>query len=323
MGTDKRYRLSEICREIEVEYDGPDIEIDGIDTLGGAVSGKLSFFNSQKYASDLSSTRASAVLLEEKYRSMLPDGVIALVTDEPYLKLALATSFFAHEISAREYSPSTGEGCDISSTARFGEGVELGDGVVVMAGAYIGDGCRIGDGSIIHPNVTIYHHCRLGDRCIVHSGTVIGSDGYGFAHTADGRHIKIHQLGAVVVGDDVEIGSNTTIDRGALGDTLIGDGCKIDNLVQIGHNCELGENCLIVSQTGLSGSTRLGRNVVFGGQSASAGHLAVGDFATVAARGGVTKSLEGGAVYAGFPATDIASWRREKAIIRKMSHKKR
>ena len=261
--------------------------------------------------------------MEERFAGELPEGVIPLITDEPYLKLALATAIFAHPISTASEPPKLLGECDIDPSVRFGKNVIIGKGTVIMAGSYIGDDCIMGEGCLIHPNVTIYHGCRLGNGCIVHSGTVIGSDGYGFAHTREGRHIKIHQLGGVKIGDEVEIGANTTIDRGALGDTVIASGTKIDNLVQIGHNCEIGENSLIVAQTGISGSTRLGRNVVMGGQSATAGHLEIGDFATLAARSGVTKSLEGGRTYAGFPVIDIRLWRRQQAALMRLAKGKK
>ncbi len=315
--------LREICETIGVEYRGEDRRIRGINTLAEAGPDELSFFHNEKYRSDLPETRAAAVLLEERFAGELPEGVIPLITDEPYLKLALATVLFAHPISTASEPPTLLGACDIDPTVRFGKNVTIGEGTVIMAGCYIGDDCTVGAHCLIHPNVTIYHGCRLGNDCILHSGAVIGSDGYGFAHTREGRHIKIHQLGGVKIGDAVEIGANTTIDRGALGDTVIAGGTKIDNLVQIGHNSEIGENSLIVAQTGISGSTRLGRNVVMGGQSATAGHLEIGDFATLAARCAATKSLEGGKVYAGVPAMDIRLWRRQQAALMRLAKGKK
>ncbi len=315
--------LKAICEAIGVEYAGADRQIDGIATLAEAGPNDLSFFHNEKYRKDLPRTKAAAVLVEERFASELPDSSIALVTDEPYLKLALATALFAHRMSTASEAPRLAGECEIDPSARFGKNVTIGAGTVIMAGTYIGDDCVIGENCLIHPNVTLYHGSRIGDRCILHSGCVIGSDGYGFAHTRDGRHVKFHQLGNAVLGDDVEVGANTTVDRGALGDTVVGSGTKIDNQVQIGHNCRLGENCLIVSQTGLSGSTILGRNVVMGGQSATAGHLQIGDFATLAARCAATKSLEGGKVYAGVPAMDIRLWRRQQAALMRLAKKKK
>ncbi len=314
--------LSYIAKYADIDLDSDiDIEIRGIKPLHLASSGDITFLHSNKYLKELQDTKASAILIESKYVEYLPSGVIPLITDEPYLKLAYISKLFAPKLSAKTYKPTLGEKSDISDTTRCGKDVTIGKNTQIMSGCYIGDGVKIGDDVLIYPNVTIYHGVTVKDRVVIHSGTVVGSDGYGFAHTKDGRHIKIYQLGGVVVGNDVEIGANCTIDRGALGDTLISDGTKIDNLVQIGHNCEIGENCLIVSQVGVSGSTKLGRNVVMGGQSATAGHLSIGDFATIAARGGVTKSLEGGKVYGGFPAIDIRLWKRTQAAIARLLKK--
>jgi len=196
---------------------------------------------------------------------------------------------------------------------RFGKNVTLGDNVTILAGCYIGDNVTVGSGTLLHPNVTLYHHTEIGTECIIHSGTVIGCDGYGFAHTKMGEHVKIYQNGNAIVEDDVEIGANCTIDRAVFGTTYIRKGTKLDNLIQIAHNCDVGEHTLCAAQVGLAGSTTLGRNVVMGGQSGTAGHLEVGAFATIAGKGGVTKSLEGGKTYAGFPAIDHKMWLRMQA----------
>jgi UDP-3-O-[3-hydroxymyristoyl] glucosamine N-acyltransferase len=317
------HTLTTICRHLDLPFEGEDREIRSIRTLAEAGPEDLSFFHNPKYLKDLPKTRAAAVLVEAQYADRLPAGTIPLLTDEPYLKLARATELFAHPLSTEGTPPELGEGCDIDPTVRFGRNVVVGAGTRIMAGSYVGDDCVIGEGVLIHPNVTIYHGCRIGDRCILHAGCVVGSDGYGFAHTRDGRHVKIHHLGNVILEEEVEVGANTTIDRGALGSTIVRRGTKIDNLVQIGHNCEIGENCLIVAQNGLAGSTKLGRNVVMGGQSATAGHLEIGDFATVAARGAVTKSLEGGKIYGGAPAVDIRLWKKTQAALMRLVKKRR
>ncbi len=314
--------LSYIAKYADIDLDSDiDIEIRGIKPLHLANSGDITFLHSNKYLKELKNTKASAILIESKYVEYLPSGIVPLITDEPYLKLAYISKLFAPKLNIKTYKPTLGKKSDISDTTKCGKDVTIGKNTQIMSGCYIGDGVTIGDDVLIYPNVTIYHGVTIKDRVIIHSGTVVGSDGYGFAHTKDGRHIKIYQLGGVVVGNDVEIGANCTIDRGALGDTIISDGTKIDNLVQIGHNCEIGENCLIVSQVGISGSTKLGKNVIMGGQSATAGHLSIGDFATIAARGGVTKSLEGGKIYGGFPAIDIKLWKRTQAAIARLLKK--
>ena len=309
------YKLSQITQNIGIEYHGQEIEIDGLHTLSKATASQISFFNDKKYASELPHTKAAAVLIDKEYAGLLPETTIALITDEPYLKLAMASKFFAQKKKKKSEAPKVGKGCDIDRSVTFGENVTLGENVTIMAGCYIGDHVTIGSNTLIHPNVTLYYHTKVGSECILHSGTVIGSDGYGFAHTRMGEHIKIYQNGNVIIEDEVEIGANCAIDRAVFGSTLISKGSKLDNLIQIAHNCELGEHSLLASQVGLAGSTTTGRNIVMGGQSASAGHLHIGDFSTIAGKSGVTKSLKGGQTYAGFPAIDHKLWLKMQAKI--------
>ena len=307
--------LTQISQEIGIEFSGEDREITGLHTLNEATSSQISFFNDKKYLDQLPTTKAGAIFIEEQYVELLPSSTIALVTDEAYLKLALTSKFFAHKIETKGGHPKMGEGCDIDKRVRFGKEVSLGDNVVIMAGAYIGDNVTIGSNTLVYPNVTIYHHSQIGSNCIFHAGTVIGSDGYGFAHTKQGEHIKIYQNGNVVIEDDVEIGGNCVVDRAVFGTTYIRKGTKLDNLIQIGHNCDIGEHSLMAGQSGMAGSTITGRNLIMGGQSASAGHLEIGDFVTVAGKGGVTKSLESGKTYAGFPAVEHKLWLKAQAKI--------
>jgi UDP-3-O-[3-hydroxymyristoyl] glucosamine N-acyltransferase len=317
------YTLSQIADVLDLEFNGQDIEIDGIHTLSEATSTQLSFFNDKKYLSQLPTTKAAAVLIDEANASFLPEGTVALITDEAYLKLAEASRFFAHEISTRTETPWMAESCQVDPSVRFGVNVVLGENVIIMAGCYVGDDVVIGDNTLLHPNVTLYHGTKMGSDCIIHSGTVIGCDGYGFAHTRQGEHVKIYQNGHVIIEDHVEIGANCTVDRAVFGATIIRKGTKLDNLIQIAHNCDIGEHTLMAAQVGLAGSSTLGRNVVMGGQSATAGHLEIGAFATIAGKGGVTKSLEGGKTYAGFPAIEIRLWRRVQAALMRLAKSKR
>ncbi|MEY3002449.1 MAG: UDP-3-O-[3-hydroxymyristoyl] glucosamine N-acyltransferase [Pseudomonadota bacterium] len=309
------FSLSTLASEIGVDFTGEDITISGIHTLTQATASQLSFFNDSKYASQLPHTKAAAVLIDAKHASLLPPGTIALITDEPYLKLALASKFFAPQLSTQGEPPKAGKGCDIDASVKFGKNVILGENVTIMAGCYLGDNVRVDSETLLHPNVTLYHGTTIGEQCIIHSGTVIGCDGYGFAHTKMGEHVKIYQNGNVVIEDRVEIGANCAIDRAVFGSTYIRKGTKFDNLIQIAHNCDVGEHSLCAAQVGLAGSTTTGRNIVMGGQSASAGHLHIGDFATIAGKGGVTKSLEGKKTYAGFPAIEHKLWLRMQAKI--------
>ena len=316
-------KLTQICQELNLEFSGNDTDITGLHTLSEATSSQISFFNDKKYINQLSTTKASAVLIASEFADLLPSSTIALVTDEAYLKLAELSKFFAYKIETKGGHIERGENCDLDRLAVFGKGVTLGDNVTVMAGAYIGDNVSIGSDTLIYPNVTIYHHSEIGAKCIIHAGTVIGSDGYGFAHTKMGEHIKIYQNGIAVIEDDVEIGANCVVDRAVFGVTKIGKGTKLDNLIQIAHNCEIGEHSLMAAQVGLAGSTTTGRNIVMGGQSASAGHLHIGDFVTVAGKGGVTKSLEGGKTYAGFPAIEHKTWLKMQAKIASLLKRKK
>jgi len=310
-------KLSQIASYIGLEYSA-EIEIVGINTLKDAKENELTFLDNSKYLNDLKTTKAAAVLLTDENAAHAPSGVTVLVTNEPYLKLALATKLFARPAFEVGKPESIDESAQIMPNAYIGKGAKVGKNSVIMSGAYIGDYAAIGDNTIIYPNVTVYRECIVGNDCILHAGCVIGSDGFGFAHTKTGEHVKIYQNGIAIVEDGVEIGANTTVDRAVFGVTRIKRGVKIDNLVQIGHNCEIGEYSILVSQSGVAGSTTLGRNVVMGGQSASAGHLSIGAFATIAARGGITKSIEGGKTYSGFPLMEHKEWLKLQARIGKL-----
>ncbi|MRI58221.1 MAG: UDP-3-O-(3-hydroxymyristoyl)glucosamine N-acyltransferase [Epsilonproteobacteria bacterium] len=312
-------RLSQIAREFDLELIGEDKEIEGLEALQKAGPKELSFLDNPKYLGHLKSTNAAAVIIKEEFLQELGDGVSALISDEPYVTLAHISKLFAKPPYQKEgKEPKIAQSATIAPNVSIGYGSEIAEQVIIMPGVVIGDNVRIGEGSIIYPNVTIYRDCVIGKNCIIHAGTVIGSDGYGFAHTRDGRHIKIYQNGNVIIEDDVEIGANCTIDRAVFGSTVIKRGTKLDNLIQIAHNCEIGENVLMASQVGISGSSKLGRNVVMGGQSGTAGHLEIGDFAVIAARGGVTKSIPGKKTYAGFPLMEHKQWLKLQGLLMRL-----
>ncbi len=312
-------KLSELAKEFGLSLVGEEKEIEALEALDKAGPSSLSFLENPKYLKLLENTKAGAVLIREEFLSSLPKGVSALVCEEPYLALAYISKKFAKEPLQKEgEKPKIGKNCTIANSAYIGFDTVIGDDVIIMPGAFIGDNVTIGNNTLIYPNVTIYRDCKIGSNCIIHAGTVIGSDGYGFAHTKEGKHVKIYQNGNVVIEDDVEIGANCAIDRAVFGSTIIKRGTKLDNLIQIGHNCIIGENTLMVAQSGLAGSTELGRNVVMGGQSATAGHLKIGDFAIIAARGGVTKSIPGGKTYSGFPLMEHKRWLKLQALLAKL-----
>lgn len=301
-------KLNELAKKIGLDVESS-IEIIGLNTLQNAHANQLSFFDNKKYIDDLKATQAGAVLVTPDFVDVVPSHTIAVVTDEPYLKLAFASKLFAScvvEVFGDE--PKLGDNCIVQGNVFLGKNSIIGNNVTLMHGTYVGDNCKVGDNTILYPNVTVYRDCIIGANCIIHAGTVVGSDGFGFAHTRQGEHVKIYQNGNVVIEDEVEIGSNVSIDRAVFGTTLIKKGSKIDNLVQIGHNSIIGEYTLLAGQVGISGSTTLGRNVIMGGQSATAGHLQVAPFTTIAARGGVTKNIKHKGTYAGFPLFEHREW---------------
>lgn len=302
-------KLSEICQRLSIAFDGEDREITGLNALTEATGEEVSFLENPKYASKLGKTKASAVFVTESMAALLPEGTAALIVPEPYIALAKASAFFAAARLEYDIDESViGEGSVVEPGAFVAKGSRIGRNCHIMPGVFIGNNVTIGDNTVLYPNVTVYRDCRIGSDCVIHAGAVIGSDGFGFATTKQGTHVKIYQNGNVVIEDDVEIGSNATIDRAVFASTIVKQGARIDNLVQVGHNCIIGEYSVLVSQVGLAGSSRLGRNVVMGGQSATAGHLDIAPFTQIAARGGVTKNIDKPGVYGGFPLMEHKLW---------------
>jgi len=298
-------------------------------TLASAADGDLSFLSSARYRDDASRTRATAVVVARESADALPAGVAPLVVQDPYAHFATIARWFAGQLEPRPM-PGVHPTATVHASAELGQGVHLGAFCVVEAGARIGDGaiveahCHVGPGASIgpgtrlHPNVVVYHDCRIGARGLVHAGTVIGADGFGFARE-QGRWSKIPQLGAVVIGDDVEIGANCSIDRGALDDTVIGDGCKLDNLIQIGHNVVIGEHSALAGCVGVAGSARIGRRCMIGGSAGILGHLEICDDVVVSAMTLVTRSIRKPGFYSGvFPLMDNAEWEKAAATLRRL-----
>lgn len=301
--------LIDIIHLLELDVSIEDnCNITGMNTLKEAKEGEISFLSDSKYEKDLENTSASCVILPASKSHLLPKNVVALCSDEPYLLVARLSKIFAKPIADSKIAPIIGEESVVYPTAHIENGARIGSNCTIMSGVYVGTDVVIGNNVILYPNVSIYRDCVLGNNVMIHAGSVVGSDGFGYAHTKLGEHVKLYQNGNVIIEEDVEIGANTTIDCAVFGSTLIKRGSKIDNLIQIGHNCVVGEHCIMVSQSGLAGSTTLGRNVVMGGQSATAGHLTIAPFTTLAARSGVTKSIKLGGVYSGFPLMEHKLW---------------
>ncbi|MDR0408428.1 MAG: UDP-3-O-(3-hydroxymyristoyl)glucosamine N-acyltransferase [Campylobacteraceae bacterium] len=302
-------RLSNICKELFLSFEGEDKAISGLQTIKDASSEHIVYLENEKFLDTLKDTKAGAAIVLEKHRQFVPKNCSVIISQNPHLDMALLSRLFAPKIVGfASKPPRIDPSAVIMPNVYVGNGSVIKEDVTIMAGAYIGENVTVEEGTTIHPNAVVYNNCIIGKRCHLLANCVIGSDGFGYAHTRGGAHVKIYHLGNVVLEDDVEIGACTTIDRAVFGSTIIKKGTKIDNLVQVGHNCELGEHCIIVSQAGLAGSSTLGRNVVMGGQSALSGHIKIGDFATIAARSGVSKNIDGGKVYAGFPLMLHKDW---------------
>jgi UDP-3-O-[3-hydroxymyristoyl] glucosamine N-acyltransferase len=296
--------------------------------LSDAGPADVSFLDNRKYLGQLDVTKAGFVMLQPAFAPRLSGDAIALVTKAPYRAFALALQTFYPE--AMQCKAATGSaGLAVDPTARIEEGVTIEPGAVVGPEAMIGRGTRIAAGAVIGYRVAIGRDCYIGplatvvhslvgDRVIIHSGVRVGQDGFGFAMGREG-HVKVPQIGRVIIQDDVEIGANTTIDRGALKDTIIGEGTKIDNLVQIGHNVIMGRHCVIVAQTGISGSTELGDFVVMGGQSGTVGHIKVGNGAQIAGAAHAKNDVPAGVAVAGTPAKPLKEWARELAIVSRLA----
>jgi len=293
-----------------------DAPIHGVASLVEAQSTDLAFFANPKYLPDLKTTLAGVVLVRPDVEVTISGGLIAV--ENPSLAFTSIMAKFRpeppHWASGIHPRAVIGENCHIAETASIQPnaviepGVTIGEGTVVGANSYIGHGSILGDNCLIYPNVTIRERSQIGHRVIIHSGAVIGSDGYGFEMNA-GRHQKIPQIGIVQLDNDVEIGANTTIDRARFGRTWIGEGTKIDNLVQIAHNVVIGKHCLIISQAGISGSTQLGNYVIVAGGAGIVGHVKIGDQAVIAAKAGISKNIPAGTKWMGYyaePAKDMA-----------------
>ncbi|MDR0564932.1 MAG: UDP-3-O-(3-hydroxymyristoyl)glucosamine N-acyltransferase [Azoarcus sp.] len=299
----------------ELAGDGS-VEIRRVATLEQADEGDLAFLANPKYLGQLKTSRAAAFIVPPAHRGAAGGGRPCIVTPDPYLYFARASRFFnpapavvpgIHPLaSVRCWLP---DSVAVDAGAVVEDGAEIGDGVLVGANCYVGHGVRIGGGTRLAPNTTLYAGCVLGTNCIIHAGVVIGSDGFGFAREASGAWVKIPQVGRVVIGNDVEIGANTTIDRGAIDDTVIGDGVKLDNQIQVAHNVRIGDHSIIAANTSIAGSVRIGARCMIGGHVAIAGHLSIADDAVIHGGTQIMKSIRAPGVYSSVvPQQRHADW---------------
>ena len=302
-------KASEIAKLVGGTFDGAsDPEITGVAALDRASASELSFVAHPKYLPYLGETDAGAILATE---TLIPRGSTSLP------RIVVGDVHRALADILREFHPEPTIPAGIHPTAVIGENVRIGEGVRIGACCVIGDDCMIGADSFIYPNVTLYSKVVLGERCIIHSGARIGTDGFGYTFV-DGKHMKVPQVGGVNVGNDVEIGANTCIDRGSVGPTEIGNSVKIDNLVHIGHNVRVGDYTIIVAQVGVSGSTTIGKGVTIAGQAGLQGHIRIGDGAVIGGQAGVFGDVPAGATYSGYPARPHKESMRAQAALFKL-----
>ena len=322
----ERLTLKEIVRRLGGEVVGDDsIAVTGVATIGEAGAGEITFLANPRYRQKLAATRAGAVIVGPRDRDATT--IARIVSDNPYAYFARTLAIFhppkaavagVHPSACIDPAARVAASAEIGPFAVIAAGARVGERACIGAGSVVGEGATIGDDTILYPRVTIYHGCAVGARCILHSGAVVGADGFGMA--PDGElWVKIPQVGRAVLGDDVEVGANTTIDRGALEDTVIDEGVKIDNQVQIAHNCRIGAHTVIAGCTGISGSTVIGRHCVIGGGVGIVGHIAITDGVTISGMTFITKSITKPGVYSsGLPMMPHADWLRNAAQLRRL-----
>ena len=307
----------------------PSVTVNSFGKIEDAKEGQLTFFANPKYEEFLYSTKASIVIINEAYE--LRESIYATLIRVPDAYLAFATLLSKYQEIVQQQLTGVQEPSYVAKTARYGknvfigafayigEYVVLGDNAKIFPNAYIGDNSIVGDNSIIHPGVKIYHDCKIGNNVTIHAGTVIGSDGFGYAPQVDGTFKKVPQIGNVVIEDNVEIGANTTIDRATIGSTIIRSGAKLDNLIQIAHNVEVGNFTVIAAQAGISGSTKIGKGVIIGGQAGLAGHINIADKVKINGQSGVNKSVKtAGIAITGTNAYEYTKAMRSMAIARNL-----
>ena len=323
------FPASQIALIVNGKIEGdPNASVNSFGKIEEAKEGQLSFLANPKYEDYLYTTSASVIIIADSYELKQPVTTTLIRVPDAYTAFATLLSKYQEivqqqltgiqEPSYIAKTASYGEHVFVGAFAYLGENVQVGNNTKIHPQAYIGDNVTIGEHCIIHPGVRIYHDCKIGNNVTIHAGAIIGSDGFGFAPQADGSFKKVPQIGNVVIEDNVEVGSNTTIDRATIGSTLIRSGAKLDNLIQIAHNVEIGNSSVIAAQAGISGSTKIGKGVMIGGQAGIVGHIQLGDGAKVNAQSGVSKSIDAGKAVTGSPAYDYTSALRSQAVTRKL-----
>lgn len=318
-----------IARILDGTVEGdPETKLNTVARIEEGQPGALSFLSNPKYEPHLYTTGASAVLVRNDFTAAKEVKATLIRVDDPYQALARLLAFYEqarpakkgiHPTAVIDDKASVGSDVFIGACAVISENAVVGDGCTVHPQVFIGENVRIGKNCTLHPGVKVYRDCIIGNDCILHAGAVVGADGFGFAPVTDSNFMKIPQIGNVILEDNVEIGSNTCIDRATMGSTIIRRGVKLDNLIQVGHNVEIGENTVIAAQSGLAGSTRVGKNCMFGGQVGLAGHLSIADGVKIGAQSGIMSTVsQENAILLGYPATESKQFLRSVAYIRKL-----
>jgi UDP-3-O-[3-hydroxymyristoyl] glucosamine N-acyltransferase len=325
------YRLAELAELVGGRVEGdPDRAVEAIRSLEDAGPRDLSVLKDPRYREQAEASRAGALLVTAALSGAVPGRELLVVGDADYALARLVAVLHPQVRREPGVHPTAvlEPGCEVDPTAYvgpyavIGSGSRIGAGAAVHASVSVGRSCAVGEGAVLHPHAVLYDGTEVGPNSVVHAGVVLGADGFGFA-AQGGVHHKVPQVGRVVVEADVEIGANTTIDRGTLGETRIGAGTKIDNLVQVGHNVRIGRHCILCGQAGIAGSTRLGDGVVLAGQAGVAGHLQLGDRVQVAAKSAALAPVEAGTVVAGIPAVELRRWRRQVALLARLEEMSR
>ena len=324
-------KVGEIARQVNGIVEGDvSLEITGLAAIEEAKPGDITFLSNPRYAAAVAATKASAIIVNESWTGPCPCAVIRVKSSDRAFSV-LASLMFppagaakpgVHATAILALGVELGKDVSIGPYCVLEAGVKVGDRTQLSASCYVAQGTAIGKDCRLYPQVTIRERTRIGDRAIIHNGAVVGSDGFGYARVGD-RWEKIPQVGTVEIGDDVEIGANVTIDRARFGKTVIGNGVKIDNLVQVAHNVKIGENSAIAAQTGISGSTVVGKNVQLGGQAGISGHLTIGDGVVVGGQGGVTKDIPAGWFVSGYPAMPHDKAKETHAHLMRLPHLKK
>lgn len=320
--------IAAICEAELQDASKAEVSISNLEIMDKAGEGEICFFYDKKLKDKAAEIKATACITTPEMLSLIPAGVITLTCANPQLAfLKLNMAFYSEPKPTPEIMPSAriaktaliGENCYIGDNVVLEDGVKIGDNCILEANVVISHGCQIGNNCRIGVGAHI-SHCLMGNDCYIFSGARIGWDGFGFLFV-QGQHKKLPQVGRVIIGNDVEIGANTCIDRGALDDTVIGDGCRIDNLVQVAHNIKLGRGCVLVAQTGIAGSCTFGDYVICGGQTGFADHLNIGSGAQIAAQSGIMRDVEAGTVVMGTPAVPFKDFMRQVSFLQKNSKK--